>query len=101
MEVRARAETAGVACQGYRCSCLYFVPYVLEQFAVVLVNGYDIVGMLYLYGVSCLIVPAGTYHCPLEYGIDRGPFGACDVDERMPDGGIVFLWCRTFSLLCF
>ena len=68
----AGAEFAGIAHHCDRGTCLNLVTGGLEQLFVMFVNGYDIVTVLYLEGISGVIAPTGGYYRTIKYGMHYG-----------------------------
>ena len=90
MEVSACAEVSCVADKGYRRSCTDLVSGFLKYLFVVPVYGDDVSVVLYLDGVSRVVVPFCAYNRAVESGLDYRTFRGCDVYERMS--------CRVVSL---
>ena len=73
---------ARVSDNGYGCAGLHLVACLLQKLLVVLVDGYDVSGMLYLDDVAGFVAPSVVYDSAVSNRIDCAA-GRC---------GYVYVW---------
>ena len=70
MQMSSGREVSSVADNGNGCSGLYLVSYFFEQLVVMLVDRYDVVGVLDLNGVAVIFAPTGKDHGAVKCRLD-------------------------------